>query len=74
MRARFQRYKPKLGRAGGKKELQISEDNEGENKSEADELELQKDESASTASAMVSPGRIITLLSKMWLQVACSII
>uniref|UniRef100_A0A8B9C015 Myb-like domain-containing protein n=1 Tax=Anser brachyrhynchus TaxID=132585 RepID=A0A8B9C015_9AVES len=69
VRARFQRYKPKLGRAGGKKELQISEDNEGENKSEADELELQKDESASTVSAMVSPGRIITLLSKMWLQV-----
>uniref|UniRef100_A0A8B9DUU2 B double prime 1, subunit of RNA polymerase III transcription initiation factor IIIB n=1 Tax=Anser cygnoides TaxID=8845 RepID=A0A8B9DUU2_ANSCY len=52
VRARFQRYKPKLGRAGGKKELQISEDNEGENKSEADELELQKDESASTVSAM----------------------
>ncbi|XP_035165086.1 transcription factor TFIIIB component B'' homolog isoform X4 [Oxyura jamaicensis] len=52
VRARFQRYKPKLGRAGGKKELQISEDNEGENKREADELELQKDESASTVSAM----------------------
>ncbi|KAI6058557.1 Transcription factor TFIIIB component B''-like protein [Aix galericulata] len=52
VRARFQRYRPKLGRAGGKKELQISEDNEGENKSEADELELQKDESASPVSAM----------------------
>lgn len=74
MRARFQRYRPKLGRAGGKKELQISEDNEGENKSEADELELQKDESASPVSAMVCPGRIITLLSKMWLQIACSIL
>ncbi|XP_068523634.1 transcription factor TFIIIB component B'' homolog isoform X2 [Anas acuta] len=52
VRARFQRYRPKLGRAGGKKELQISEDNEGENKSEADELELQKDESASPVSAV----------------------
>lgn len=74
MRARFQRYRPKLGRAGGKKELQISEDNEGENKSEADELELQKDESASPVSAVVCLRRIITLLSKMWLQVACSIL
>ncbi|XP_075582074.1 transcription factor TFIIIB component B'' homolog isoform X2 [Pelecanus crispus] len=46
-RSRFQRYKPNLGRAVGKKELQISE-NEREKKLEAEQLLLQKDESANT--------------------------
>ncbi|KAM6034928.1 transcription factor TFIIIB component B'' homolog isoform 2-T2 [Theristicus caerulescens] len=47
VRSRFQRYKPNLGRAVGKKELQISE-NEREKKPEAEQLVLQKDESANT--------------------------
>ncbi|KAM6329352.1 transcription factor TFIIIB component B'' homolog isoform 2-T2 [Alca torda] len=47
VRSRFQRFKPNLGRAVGKKELQISE-NEREKKSEAEQLVLQKDESANT--------------------------
>ncbi|KAM7077085.1 transcription factor TFIIIB component B'' homolog isoform 2-T2 [Ciconia maguari] len=47
LRSRFQRYKPNLGRAVGKKELQISE-NEREKKPEAEQLVLQKDESANT--------------------------
>ncbi|PKU47520.1 hypothetical protein llap_2162 [Limosa lapponica baueri] len=47
VRSRFQRYKPNLGRAVGKKELQISE-NEREKKPEAEQLALQKDESANT--------------------------
>ncbi|XP_075597255.1 transcription factor TFIIIB component B'' homolog isoform X2 [Balearica regulorum gibbericeps] len=47
MRSRFQRYKPNLGRAFGKKELKISE-NEKEKKPEAEPLVLQKDESANT--------------------------
>ncbi|KAM6301915.1 transcription factor TFIIIB component B'' homolog isoform 2-T2 [Podargus strigoides] len=45
--SRFQRYKPNLGRAVGKKELQVSE-NEREKKPEAEQLVLQKDESANT--------------------------
>ncbi|KAM6109364.1 transcription factor TFIIIB component B'' homolog isoform 2-T2 [Phoenicopterus ruber ruber] len=47
VRSRFQRYKPNLGRAVGKKELQISE-NEREKKPEAEQLVLQKDEPANT--------------------------
>ncbi|XP_076219089.1 transcription factor TFIIIB component B'' homolog isoform X2 [Aptenodytes patagonicus] len=47
VQSRFQRYKPNLGRAIGKKELQISE-NEREKKPEAEQLVLQKDESANT--------------------------
>ncbi|XP_074994080.1 transcription factor TFIIIB component B'' homolog isoform X11 [Calonectris borealis] len=47
VRSRFQRYKPNLGRAVGKKELQISE-NEREKKPEAEQLVLQKNESANT--------------------------
>ncbi|XP_014816030.1 PREDICTED: transcription factor TFIIIB component B'' homolog, partial [Calidris pugnax] len=47
VRSRFQRYKPNLGRAVGKKELQISE-NEREKKTEAEQQALQKDESANT--------------------------
>ncbi|XP_054665457.1 transcription factor TFIIIB component B'' homolog isoform X2 [Grus americana] len=46
-RSRFQRYKPNLGRAFGKEELKISE-NEKEKKPEAEQLVLQKDESANT--------------------------
>ncbi|XP_074876804.1 transcription factor TFIIIB component B'' homolog isoform X3 [Buteo buteo] len=45
VRSRFQRYKPNLVRAVGKKELQISE-NEREEKPGAEQLVLQKDESA----------------------------
>ncbi|XP_049650976.1 transcription factor TFIIIB component B'' homolog isoform X5 [Accipiter gentilis] len=45
VRSRFQRYKPNLVRAVGKKELQISE-NEKEEKPGAEQLVLQKDESA----------------------------
>ncbi|KAM6289373.1 transcription factor TFIIIB component B'' homolog [Aegotheles albertisi] len=45
VRSRFQRYKPNLRRAVGMKKLQISE-NERERKSEAEQLVLQKDESA----------------------------
>ncbi|XP_028943115.1 transcription factor TFIIIB component B'' homolog, partial [Antrostomus carolinensis] len=47
VRSRFQRYKPNLGRAVGKKELQISE-NERDKKPEAEQLVLQKDEFANT--------------------------
>ncbi|XP_029860895.1 transcription factor TFIIIB component B'' homolog isoform X8 [Aquila chrysaetos chrysaetos] len=47
VRSRFQRYKPNLVRAVGKKELQISE-NEREEKPGAEQLVLQKDESANT--------------------------
>ncbi|KAM6187079.1 transcription factor TFIIIB component B'' homolog isoform 2-T2 [Sarcoramphus papa] len=47
VRSRFQRYKPNLMRAVGKKELQILE-NEREKKLEAEQLVLQKDESANT--------------------------
>ncbi|XP_074667748.1 transcription factor TFIIIB component B'' homolog isoform X2 [Strix aluco] len=47
VRSRFQRYKPNLLRAVGKKELQISE-NEREKKPEAEQFLLQKDESANT--------------------------
>ncbi|KAM6363800.1 transcription factor TFIIIB component B'' homolog [Pluvialis apricaria] len=47
VRNRFQRYKPNLGRAVGKKELQISA-NERDKKPEAEQLVLQKDESANT--------------------------
>ncbi|KAM6392200.1 transcription factor TFIIIB component B'' homolog isoform 2-T2 [Rhynochetos jubatus] len=47
VRSRFQRYKPNLGRAVGRKELQISE-NVKEKKPEAEQLVLQEDESAST--------------------------
>ncbi|KAM6105125.1 transcription factor TFIIIB component B'' homolog [Pterocles gutturalis] len=47
VQSRFQRYKPNLGRAVGKKELQISE-KEREKKPEAEQLVLQKDESANT--------------------------
>lgn len=71
MRSRFQRYKPNLGRAIGKKELQISE-NEREKKPEAEQLILQKDESANTV--MVSLIRISALPSKVWFQVASSIL
>ncbi|XP_054042328.1 transcription factor TFIIIB component B'' homolog isoform X6 [Rissa tridactyla] len=48
VRSRFQRFKPNLGRAVGKKELQVSE-NERDKKPEAEQLVLQKDESANTA-------------------------
>ncbi|XP_074935300.1 transcription factor TFIIIB component B'' homolog isoform X1 [Phalacrocorax aristotelis] len=47
VRSRFQRYKPNLGRAVGKKELRIS-GSEREKKPEAEQLILQKDESANT--------------------------
>ncbi|XP_075303413.1 transcription factor TFIIIB component B'' homolog isoform X4 [Opisthocomus hoazin] len=47
VRSRFQRYKPNLGRAVGKKELEVSE-TEREKKPEAEQLVLQKDESANT--------------------------
>ncbi|XP_068279428.1 transcription factor TFIIIB component B'' homolog isoform X2 [Nyctibius grandis] len=47
VRSRFQKYKPNLGRAVGKKELQISE-NERERKPELEQLVLPKDESANT--------------------------
>ncbi|XP_071657966.1 transcription factor TFIIIB component B'' homolog isoform X3 [Patagioenas fasciata] len=47
LHSRFQRYKPDLGGAVGKKELQTSE-NEREKKPEAEQLVLQKDASANT--------------------------
>ncbi|KAM9214235.1 LOW QUALITY PROTEIN: transcription factor TFIIIB component B'' homolog [Leptosomus discolor] len=47
VRSRFQRYKPNLLKAVGRKELQIPE-NEREKKPEAEQLVLQKDESANT--------------------------
>ncbi|KAM6230581.1 transcription factor TFIIIB component B'' homolog [Porphyrio hochstetteri] len=47
VRSRFQRYKPNLERAAGKKELKISK-NEKEKKLEAKPLVLQKDESVNT--------------------------
>ncbi|XP_042643499.1 transcription factor TFIIIB component B'' homolog isoform X3 [Tyto alba] len=47
VQSRFQRYKPNLVRAVGKKEFQISE-NEREKKPEGEQLVLQKDESANT--------------------------
>ncbi|KAM9251240.1 transcription factor TFIIIB component B'' homolog [Cariama cristata] len=47
VRSRFQRYKPNLVRAVGKKELQISE-NEREKKPEAEQLVLQEESSANT--------------------------
>ncbi|KAM9262983.1 transcription factor TFIIIB component B'' homolog isoform 3-T3 [Morus bassanus] len=47
VRSRFQRYKPNLGRAVGKKDLRIS-GNEKEKKPEAEQWVLQKDESANT--------------------------
>ncbi|XP_064902320.1 transcription factor TFIIIB component B'' homolog isoform X1 [Columba livia] len=47
LRSRFQRYKPDLGGAVGKKELQMSENERGK-KPEAEQLALQKDASANT--------------------------
>ncbi|XP_053910238.1 LOW QUALITY PROTEIN: transcription factor TFIIIB component B'' homolog [Cuculus canorus] len=46
-RSRFQKYKPNLGRAVGKKDLQISK-NEREKKPEAEQLILQNDETVDT--------------------------
>lgn len=71
MRSRFQRYKPNLGRAVGKKELQISE-NERDKKPEAEQLVLQKDESANIV--IVSLIRISNLPSKVGFQVGSSIL
>ncbi|XP_065512690.1 transcription factor TFIIIB component B'' homolog isoform X3 [Caloenas nicobarica] len=47
LQSRFQRYKPNLGGAVGKKELQMSENERGK-KPEAERLALQKDGSANT--------------------------
>lgn len=71
LRSRFQRYKPDLGGAVGKKELQMSENERGK-KPEAEQLALQKDASANTV--MVSLIRISALPSKVWFQVASSIL
>ncbi|XP_031460644.1 transcription factor TFIIIB component B'' homolog isoform X2 [Phasianus colchicus] len=51
VRSRFQKYKPNLGRGFRRKEMQIPENNE-DKKSEADDLELQKTESAHHVSAI----------------------
>lgn len=64
VRSGFQKYKPNLGKGVRRKELQIPEDNE-DKKSEADELEVQKTESAHHVSAIVSLLRIATLPSKI---------
>ncbi|XP_010129012.1 PREDICTED: transcription factor TFIIIB component B'' homolog, partial [Chlamydotis macqueenii] len=51
VRSRFQRYKPNLGRAVAKKELQIPE-NKKDKKPEAEQLVLEKDESANTVAVI----------------------
>jgi len=68
VRSRFQRYKPNLGRAVGKKELEVSE-TEREKKPEAEQLVLQKDESANTV--MVSLIRISGLPSTVVASCKC---
>lgn len=64
VRSGFQKYKPNLGKGFRRKELQIPENNE-DKKSEADNLEVQKTQSAHHVSATVSLLGIATLPSKM---------
>ncbi|XP_021236302.1 transcription factor TFIIIB component B'' homolog [Numida meleagris] len=51
VRSRFQKYKPNLGKDVGREQLQIPENNE-DKKSEADDVEVQKPESACNVSAI----------------------
>ncbi|XP_050802776.1 transcription factor TFIIIB component B'' homolog isoform X6 [Gopherus flavomarginatus] len=53
VRSRFQRPKPNIGRAVGKKETRATEKDETEKKTEAEQSALQKDESAGISSTVL---------------------